>query len=178
MHVSEMMRANLVTTGPDTTFEKLLRTLARAPSRQIYVVDNGGRMLGLVSTYDLLKVMSPFYMDSNLAKALPDDVSFLQRAFKANAGRTASDIMSRDVATLDPSDHFVEAETLFRERGVYVLPVVDAEGRLLGEVTRKVIIKYLAKTLLGDDHQPGPGAPDRSEAPDGPGVPDGPGKEV
>jgi CBS domain-containing protein len=150
MNVSQLMRTDLVTTDPDTGLTTLFRLLARVPSLHIYVVDQDHRMLGLITSYDLLKALSPFYMDSNLAKALPDDDSFLRHAFRANAHQTASDIMERDVPTLKPSDHFVEAEVLIRERGGYVLPIVDDKGRLVGEVTRKMIIKYLARTLLED----------------------------
>lgn len=149
MHVSEMMRTDLVTVPPGTTFEKLLVMEACMPTRQIYVVDEGGRMLGMITSYDLLAQMAPFYIDSNLAKALPDDASVIRHAYNASAHKTAADLMVTDVASLKPSDTFLEADILIREKGGNVLPVVDADGRLVGEITRKVILKYIALNVLG-----------------------------
>ena len=158
MQVAGLMRTDLAATAPETGFPSLLRVLARTSARHIYVVDQDRRMLGLVTGYSLLKALSPFYVDSNLAKALSDDDSLLRHAFRSNAHRTASSVMERNVPTLKPTDSFVEAETLIRERGG-VLPVVDDEGRLVGEVTRKVILGHMARTLLGDSAAAGPECP-------------------
>jgi len=149
MHVSDMMRADLVTVPPDTPFEKLLRMQACMPTRQIYVTDQDGKMLGMITGYDLLAAMAPFFVDSNLARALPDDTSVIRHAYEASSHKTAADIMISDVASLKPDDTFLEADILIREKGGNVLPVVDEEGRLKGEITRKVILKYIALNVLG-----------------------------
>ncbi|MFZ5425485.1 MAG: HPP family protein [Thermodesulfobacteriota bacterium] len=149
MHVSEMMRTDLVKVPPGETFEKLLVMEACMPMRQIYVVDEGGKMLGMITSYDLLAPMAPFYIDSNLVKALPDDASVIRHAYNANAHKTAADLMVTDVASLKPSGTFLEADILIREKGGNVLPVVDDDGRLVGEITRKVILKYIALNVLG-----------------------------
>lgn len=149
MHVSEMMRTDLVTVSPDTPFERLLWLQACKPMRQVYVVDGEGRMLGMLTSYDLLSAMAPFYLDSNLARALTDDVSVIRRAFESNVGRTAADVMVTEVSSLKPTDTFLEADVLIREKGGNVLPVLDGEGRLLGEITRKVILRYIALNVLG-----------------------------
>jgi len=149
MQVSKMMRTSVVTVSPDTPFRELLRMQACMASRQIHVVDESRKMLGIITSYDLLNALAPFYIDSNLARALPDDVSVIRHAYEASKGKTAGDIMTPVVAALKPTDHFVEAETLIREKGGNVLPVVDDEGCLLGEITRKTIVKYLALDVLG-----------------------------
>lgn len=149
MHVSRMMRTDVVTVSPDTGFAELLRMLACIPMRQLYVVDSEGKLLGLVSGCDLLNALFPFYIDSNLAKALTDDFSVLRQGYQANVLKTAAEVMTTEMASLKPSDHFVEAELLLRENGGNALPVVDDTGRLMGELSRKTILGYVARTVLG-----------------------------
>lgn len=151
MHVSEMMRTDLVTVAPDTPFEKLLWLQACKPMRQVYVVDGQGRMQGMLTSYDLLSAMAPFYVDSNLARALADDVAVIRRAFEASSGKTARDVMVTEVLSLKPTDTFLEADLLIREKGGNALPVLDGEGRIVGEVTRKAILRYIALHVLGLD---------------------------
>lgn len=144
MRIRHMMHANPATVGPDVTFAALLRAYRKMDSRLVYVTDSDRRLLGVVSSYDLLRTMLPFYLDSNLARALPDDASVIRQAFAACKDRPVAEIMTRDFVAVGPDDSFLEAEALIAERGVTVLPVVDAGGRLLGEVSRRAILKYLA----------------------------------
>lgn len=151
MQVSKMMHTDVTTVPPDMEFPDLFRLLACSPMRPVYVVGAGGTFLGMVTSRELFAAMSPFYVDANLVKALADDVSFIEHAYRANSHKKASDVMNRDRTRLKPTDHFVEAEVLLREYGGNFLPVVDEEGRLVGEITLRAILKYIARTVLGID---------------------------
>lgn len=144
MRIRQMMHDNLAVVGPDVPFAALLAAYRDTDSRLVYVAGPDRRLLGVVSSYDLLRAMLPFYLDSNLIKALPDDDAVIKQAFAACQGLSVSDIMTRDFASVGPDDLFLEAEALIAERGVNVLPVLDADGRLVGEITRRAILKYLA----------------------------------
>ena len=144
MRIRHMMHAHPAVVGPDVSFATLFRIYKGMDSRLVYVVGADKRLAGVVSSYDILRVMLPFYLDANLAKALPDDSSVIEQAFISCKSMSVSEIMTRDVASVGPDDTFLEAEALIAERGVNVLPVVDADGKLLGEVSRRDILKYLA----------------------------------
>ena len=144
MRIRNMMHDSLAVIGPDVDFAALLAAYRQMESRLVYVVDTDGKLLGVISSYDILRAMFPFYLDSNLVKALPDDESVIRQAFSGCKGQPAANIMTRDFAAVGPDDLFLEAEALIAERGVNVLPVVDAGGKLVGEVTRRAILKYLA----------------------------------
>ncbi|UJX43015.1 CBS domain-containing protein [Desulfovibrio sp. JY] len=145
MRIRNMMHKSLAVIGPDVDFAALLAAYRQMESRLVYVVDKDGKLLGVISSYDILRVMFPFYLDSNLVKALPDDESVLRQAFSACKGQLAAEIMTSDFAAVKPDALFLEAEALIAERGVNVLPVVDDKGRLVGEVSRRAILKYLAE---------------------------------
>ena len=113
-------------------------------SRLVYVVDATRHLLGVISSYDLLRTMLPFYLDSNLAKALPDDDAVILQAFEACQNRTAGEIMTREFVAVHPDDTFLEAEALIAEHGISVLPVLEADGQLVGAVSRRAILNALA----------------------------------
>jgi CBS-domain-containing membrane protein len=144
MLLRHLMTPRPAAIGPDVPFDRLLDTYRDMESQLLYVVDPEGRLLGVISSYDVLRVMLPFYLDSNLAKALPDDETLIRHACVACRHLTASDIMVKDFAALAPDDPFLTAEALFAERGVNVLPVLDAAGRLVGELSRRTALKHLA----------------------------------
>jgi CBS domain-containing protein len=57
---------------------------------------------------------------------------------------TVEDIMTRDVITVSPATPIHEAASLMVEHRVSNLPVIDAEGRLVGIVSRADLIRALA----------------------------------
>jgi CBS domain-containing protein len=145
MRIRHMMHDNPAVVGPEVSFATLLLAYRDMDSRLVYVTAPDRRLMGVVSSYDLLRVMLPFYLDSNLAKALSDDDETLVRqSCLACQALSAADIMTRTFVSIGPDDTFLEAEALIAERGVNVLPVLDADGRLVGEMTRRRILKYLA----------------------------------
>lgn len=148
MLLRDLMTNHPAAIGPDMPFEELLAIYRDMDSMLLYVVDPAGRLLGVISSYDILRVMLPFYLDSNLTKALPDDEAVVRHAFRACRGMPASAFMTRTITALRPEDSFLTAEALFAERGMNILPVVDGEGRLVGELARRVALKHLAAMCL------------------------------
>lgn len=143
MKISAVMNPRVASTSPDESFANLLRAMRDMPSRILHVVDADGRLLGAVTSYDVLKVMLPFYMDSNLARALDDDEAIARQMLAENAHLTAKDIMTTGLRTLREDSRLLEAEALIRELEVNAMPVVDADGRVVGEVTRKEVLTRL-----------------------------------
>ena len=144
MLLRQLMTPRPAAIGPDVPFCELLAAYRDMDSQLLYVVDPEDRLLGVISSYDVLRVMLPFYLDSNLAKALPDDESVIRHGFAACRHLPASAVMTRTFVALSPDDPFLAAEALFAERGVNVLPVVDAAGHLVGELARRTALKHLA----------------------------------
>ena len=150
MKIATIMNPRIATTGPDTRFIDLLKTMRGKPSRLMHVVAQDGKLLGVISNYDVLKVMLPFYVDSNLARAVAFDEEFARRTLEDNKGLAAKDLMVEDCVTLTADSHFLEAEALLKEKGVNALSVVDAAGRAVGEVTRKAVLSKLIDLLAPD----------------------------
>jgi len=150
MLIRHLMTPRPATIGPDVLFSELLAAYRDMESQLLYVVDAEDKLLGVISSYDILRVMLPFYLDSNLAKALPDDAAIIRHAFAACRALPASAFMTKKFIALRPDDPFLAAEALFAERGVNILPVLDDDGRLVGELARRTALKHLAARCLLD----------------------------
>ena len=87
MRLRELMRTNLSRARRDTPFGELVAAHRRRDSRLVYVVDEADRLLGVVSCYDLLRAALPFYVDSGLARALPEDATVVREGFAAAFAR-------------------------------------------------------------------------------------------
>lgn len=144
MHVSEIMKPNPATVGEDETLATLMCLIPGVLSRLLYVVDKECKLVGLLSSYDILKYLVPDYLDSNLAKSLAEGESMVLREFSTHAAKTVGDIMTRDMVFVRPDHTVLEAQALIKERGVNVLPVVDKDGQLVGEVSRREILNRVA----------------------------------
>lgn len=148
MKISAIMNRQVAKTGPGKSFAEVLSAMRDMPSRLLHVVDADEKLLGVISSYDVLKVMLPFYLDSNLARAVTDDEAFARRLLADNAHLTVAEIMSVDPITLLEDSHLLEAEALIKENTVNALAVLDAQGRVVGEVTRQDILSKLIELCL------------------------------
>ena len=81
----------------------------------ILIVDKDERLIGIVSTRDLL--------------------------FENDAKKPVTAIMSRDVHSAPPNTSLKEAEKLLHQHRVEKLPLVDGDGKVVGLVTLKDIMK-------------------------------------
>jgi IMP dehydrogenase len=91
------------------------RIVAETYTGGIMIVDDQNRVVGIVTTRDLL--------------------------FENNAQKPLSEIMTRKVITASPETSLQEAEKILHEHRIEKLPLVDSKGRLTGLITVKDILK-------------------------------------
>ena len=143
MNVSECMRTQLVLAKPDCDYKSLLCKIADSVPRLAYIVDDNYKLLGVVSAVDLLKEIVPSYMNVDLAGSMTDGTEFLQKQVEKVKNKCARDIMVTKFSFLLPHHQLLKADAMIAEKGFNTLPVVDKQGKLLGEVTRLDIMLHL-----------------------------------
>jgi len=144
MRIKDLMNKKPAKVSPTDKLKKLLCLASKRQSRLLHVVDGDDRLLGVISGYDLLKLVVPFFLDANLAKALPESPELVRRGYADNADMTAADLMHVKVDSLSPEDPFIELEAAIAGRGFNALPVVDEKGRLIGEAGRREALLHVA----------------------------------
>lgn len=149
----DLMTATVVTVQPDLPVTALARLLASRGISSAPVVDEQGRLLGIVTEADLLR---------RLAGAEDAPVGWLQGLFQRSDpeaihyarthGTTAQDIMTRDPVTVEPDATAAHCARLMEQHRIKRLPVVH-EGRLAGIVSRADLLRAVlqAPARIGAD---------------------------
>jgi CBS-domain-containing membrane protein len=139
--VGEVMTTTVVAVARGASFKEIVRTLAKWKVSGVPVLEEHNRVIGVVTEADLLRT------DSAKARAV-----------------TAGELMTAPAVTVRADDSLARAARVMALHRVKRLPVVDAEGRLRGVVSRGDLLKVFLRTdadIAGDvrrvaaEHFPG-----------------------
>ena len=123
--VSDVMSTALITVTPNEAVTEAHAEMELGVIRHLLVVDDRGRLVGVLSDRDLL------------------------RGAHSKRSHTVGDLMSRDVVTLRPEAPAHEAAVLMLDLRIGSLPVVDENGSLIGVVTQTNFLDLARRALLG-----------------------------
>ena len=131
--VKDVMTAEVVVVRSDTTFKEMAATLRRYRVSALPVVDDTGKVLGVVSEADLL---------AKEALADPGPVAELvhRKDVRKAEGLTAGDLMTRPPVTAAPDDPVEQAARMMHFMQVKRLPVVNSGGQLVGIISRADVL--------------------------------------
>ena len=119
--LSSIMTRDVITAQQNDSLAVARNIFLRNKVHHLPIV-NGSRLVGILTTYDLFKING------------------------AQKGRdfediTINEVMTKHVATLEPSDKIGSAAELFLENLFHAVPIVE-EGELKGIVTSFDVLKY------------------------------------
>ncbi|GEM_PF-1737319 len=139
---------NLITEGsrglaivrPSDSLEDVVKAILSEPrTMSAYVVDEDQRLMGVITIWDLLQATiahDPDTINSGSPSILFDR-EFLERyAFSEKA----EDIM-REAVCVDLSHSLRRAYNLMIQHGLTEVPVVDNQGRIIGDLTLLELLK-------------------------------------
>ena len=118
MLVRNRMSRPAVTVRQDADFQKALALMQEKKLRRLPVVDDDGRLVGIVVERDLL-VAAMRYLQSRVE---------------------IGDVMTRNVVSVGPDTDLNDVARTMLERKIGGLPVVE-DGRLVGIITESDIFK-------------------------------------
>jgi len=156
MRIEQIMRHDPTRVGPDESVSKLVSWYANPGnrSRYTYVVDKKGVLQGVVTMMEVLGLFLPPELVDGHEQGQTAEAEVLRKvleSLQANKDRPVRELMRTDLPTVHASDFFLDARLLLRERKITALPVVDSHGKLVGEVTRRVLIRLLDSILHDPD---------------------------
>ena len=133
--VKNVMTTQVVAVRRGATFKEMAATLRRYRVSAFPVIDDDGRVIGVVSEADMLA-----------KEALNGDpggtiTAMLDRRERDKAdGLTADDLMTHPAVTVTPEDAVEHAARLMYTLRVKRLPVIDAGGYLIGIISRTDVL--------------------------------------
>lgn len=131
MLVQDLMTAPPVTVTPRTTATRAMDLMAERGLTALPVVDDAGRLVGVVSEVDVI--------DDRFPHAPPDTAHRLTRP-----PATVGELMSTPAVAVAPEAGVDELVHLMWRHRHHWLPVVR-DGRVTGVVTRRDVVRELAR---------------------------------
>lgn len=149
MKIRDVMTTNVVSVTPDATVEEVARLLLQQRISAVFVVDDSGLPVGVVSEGDLMRRTET---GTERARSwwlrLFADSAALATEYAKSHGRRVRDVMSRPVISVDEDASLGEAATLLETHRIKRLPVVR-DGTILGVVSRANLVRALASAGTG-----------------------------
>ena len=119
--VRSVMTMDVIAVGRNATVTEAMELLRKHNVTGLPVVNEDGTVAGIISEKDVLEFLHDI-----------DDITY-----------TVEDFMTRDVVTSNEDANLIDICDLLLKKHFRRVPIVDAEGRLVGIVTRKDIIQYI-----------------------------------
>ena len=137
MKVKDVMTTPAVTVGPSTGYLEVIETMLDHDISGLPVVDDDGRVLGVVSEADLLS-KEAYGVDRRRPLGLL--VDYLRARdpqwVRKGAARSARELMTAVPEIARPDEDLAVAARRMLEWGYKRLPVVDQGGHILGIIAR------------------------------------------
>ncbi|MEM4558857.1 MAG: CBS domain-containing protein [Acidilobaceae archaeon] len=123
--IGELVKRPPVTLPPLATVEDAVKLMYRENIGSIIVTSPEGRVLGIFTEKDLVRVIGE-------GKPLSTKLG---------------EVMTKDPTTVREEDTIVKAVTILSEKRIRHLPIVDSEGRIKGVVSVRDIVSIYKRYL-------------------------------
>lgn len=148
MRAMDVMTTNVITVDPNTSVQEVARLLSERSISGVPVVDSQNRLVGIVSEGDLLHRVETgterrvrrrrsWWLDT-----IGSDEE-LARDYVKSHGRTAKEVMTREVISVAETTELADIATLLETKRIKRVPVVR-DGQLVGIVSRANLVRALA----------------------------------
>ncbi|MCX7997184.1 MAG: CBS domain-containing protein [Patescibacteria group bacterium] len=135
--------------GPeDTAVYDILKQWIHKKTNFFLVTGYESEIIGVVTLYDVLKRLLPFFLqlDDILAEFVTDDL-LSPAKIKECLRLTAGEIMTKEVVSIKPEDNFLKAATIIFSMDYDFLPVIDDKGKCHGIVSRTSLEEAMLETV-------------------------------
>ena len=137
LSVGELMTEHVFAVREETGYKELASFMRRNHVNALPVVEAGNRVVGVVSTADLLtKLADPDPEDGYMAEPFQERLDRIK-----SVGTRVRDLMTAPAVTVTAGAAPREAAALMRDRRLKRLPVADDDGRLVGIVSRSDLLR-------------------------------------
>jgi CBS domain-containing protein len=145
MQAVELMSTNLVVVPPETPITAVAELLAARGISAVPVIDEQGKPLGVVTEGDLIRRLAeeprgPLTWFLDVFRGPTPQV---QRFAKAH-GKTARDVMTKDLVMVAETATAEEIARLMEQRGIRRVPVVK-DGKMVGLVSRADLLRAVLR---------------------------------
>lgn len=147
--VADVMTRTVVVVNGSDPFKEVVRRMQEYRVSALPVVDDDGRLVGIVSEADLILKEDP---ELDEGSRLFEGRHRRHEREKA-AGVVAAELMTGPVVTVPPDAALGDAARLMHRKGIKRLPVVDDDGRIHGILSRSDLLKVFLREDADIEHE-------------------------
>ncbi|GIW62517.1 MAG: hypothetical protein KatS3mg090_0343 [Patescibacteria group bacterium] len=129
--------------GSETTkIKEILEIWVKEKFNIFLILDKDQKIKGVITLYDILKQVIPFYLklDNLLVEFIDEDFfskTELQKVFE----KTAKEIMTTTVLTVREEDFIVKPLVIMYNKNLDYLPVVTKDNKFTGKIINKTAVE-------------------------------------
>jgi CBS domain-containing protein len=143
LKVKDVMSHPVITLAPGDSIREATRLLAQNGIAGAPVIEKG-KLIGMITEQDIVRAVLP-PVPSEGSLSVLEVLAHLDSVTNRPMKRTVADAMTTLVVDISPEAGVSEAATEMEERGVNRLPVVDADGALVGIVSRADLVRIMGE---------------------------------
>lgn len=134
MVVRDVMSTGIVTAKFTDTARSVVGKMLSRHCGAIPVVDDEGKLLGLVAVRDVMIPLYPNYGDYIHDNVHSRDFEEMEEGYLEVMGKTAGDIMTKNPLTVSPNDPVLQAASYMGLKHFRRIPV-EENGKLVGMIS-------------------------------------------
>lgn len=115
-----------ITAAPDTRLWDAARRMYEARVGSILIVDSQGRLQGILTTTDILRLLA---------------------TGQAARNPLLSEVMTINTITAHPEETLAQIQKRMQETGVRHIPIVDDDNKPLGMITQTDVLKIISRCI-------------------------------
>jgi CBS domain-containing protein len=152
MKVSDIMTPEVMTVKRDTSVNEVAKLMGKHDISGVPVVDDENHVVGIITELDLIvrntRLEMPRFIEVlDWGKIPLERPGHAKERLRHMLGAQAADIMTEKVETISPEAPVEELAELMVKRRFNPVPVVDAEGKLIGIVSRADLVDMMAAQI-------------------------------
>jgi CBS domain-containing protein len=148
LYARDIMTKEVLTVSPETSIADLSKILENRQIGGVPVVDQDGRLVGVITQSDLLERARDLEMppavnilDFHFYLQIP---SHLLRKVEKMLGTSVGDCMTPDPVTVAPDTPVARIAALMAKQQVHTIPVVKA-GKIVGIIGKMDLVRAMAQ---------------------------------
>jgi CBS domain-containing protein len=153
MQAKEIMTPQVITVSPATPVAEIAHLLREKHISGVPVVDEAGKVVGIVTEIDLIKrharVHFPVYLPFLESLVFLESSRHYEEEVRRALGTTAQEIMTHPVRTARPETDVEDIATMMVEERSNPIPILDEAGALVGIVSHTDIVRLVEQAEQG-----------------------------
>ena len=147
LKAKDIMTADVISAKPAMTVEELARILIEHKISGAPVVDDGNRLVGIVTEHDLIKKNKRFHIPTMIRLF---DAYFLldsdrvEEDIKKMVAITVEEICNKKVVSITEDTSLEDIATIMSEQNIHLLPVLN-DGIVVGIVGKADVVRSMTK---------------------------------